>query len=95
VSFLAASKETNMTKVPHDERLVTLGVDTHADINVAVALDPLGGRLGAIEIPTTRAGFAQLLELASQLGVIDRSGSKAQTRTGLGCSAGYGPVASR
>ena len=46
-----------MSTVPHDERLVILGVDTHADIHVAVALDQLGGMLGAIEIPTTRAGF--------------------------------------
>jgi transposase len=45
-----------MNTVPHDERLVTLGVDTHADIHVAVALDQLGGMLGAIEIPTTRPG---------------------------------------
>jgi transposase len=45
-----------MTKVPRDERPVTLGVDTHADIHVAVALDHLGGMLGAIEIPITRAG---------------------------------------
>jgi hypothetical protein len=43
--------------VPHDERLVTLGVDTHADIHVAVTLDHLGGMLGAIEILTTRAGY--------------------------------------
>jgi hypothetical protein len=27
-----------MHTVPHDERLVTLGVDTHADIHVVVAL---------------------------------------------------------
>jgi transposase len=74
VSSLAASKETNMNTVPHDERLVTLGVDTHADIHVAVALDHLGGMLGAIEIPTTRAGFGQLLEWASRLGVVDRVG---------------------
>ncbi len=46
-----------MTTVPHEERLVTLGIDTHADIHVAVALDRLGGWLGSIEIPTIRAGF--------------------------------------
>jgi hypothetical protein len=55
--------ETNMDTVPH-ERLATLGVDTHADIHVAVALDHLGGMLGAI----------QLLEGESSLGVIDRVG---------------------
>jgi transposase len=73
-----------MTKVPHDERLVTLGVDTHADIHVAVALDQLGGMLGAIEIPTSRAGFAQLLEWASALGVIDRVGIEGTGSYGAG-----------
>jgi transposase len=73
-----------MTKVPQEERLVTLGVDTHADIHVAVALDQLGGMLGAIEIPTTRAGCAQLLEWASQLGVIDRVGIEGTGSYGAG-----------
>jgi transposase len=84
VSSLAASKETNMTKVPYDERLVTLGVDTHADIHVAVALDHLGGMLGALEIPTTRAGYQQLLEWASSLGVIDRVGIEGTGSYGAG-----------
>jgi transposase len=73
-----------MTKVPHDERLVTLGVDTHADIHVAVALDHLGGMLGAIEIATTRAGCQQLLEWASQLGVVDRVGVEGTGSYGAG-----------
>lgn len=73
-----------MNTVPHDERLVTLGVDTHADIHVAVALDHLGGRLGAIEIPTTRAGFGQLLEWASAFGVIDRVGIEGTGSYGAG-----------
>nr|WP_052668095.1 transposase [Nitriliruptor alkaliphilus] len=73
-----------MNTVPHDERLVILGVDTHADIHVAVALDHLGGRLGAIEIATTRAGFQQLLKWASQLGVIDRVGIEGTGSYGAG-----------
>jgi transposase len=73
-----------MTTVPHDQRLVTLGVDTHADIHVAVALDHLGGMPGAIETPTTRAGFEQLLEWASALGVIDRVGIEGTGSYGAG-----------
>src|SRR3954452_10539520 len=42
-------------------RLVTGGVDTHLDVHVAAALDPLGGLLGVESFPTTRAGFGQLL----------------------------------
>ena len=73
-----------MHTVPQDERLVTLGVDTHADIHVAVALDHLGGWLGSIEIPTTRAGFQQLLEWAVEFGVIDRVGMEGTGSYGAG-----------
>ena len=43
---------------PHssaDVELV-LGVDTHLDFHVAVALDDLGRRLGALRVPTTTKG---------------------------------------
>ena len=40
---------------------VTGGVDTHADMHVAAALDPIGGLLGVAEFPATRAGYARLL----------------------------------
>jgi hypothetical protein len=32
---------------------VVLGVDTHLDVHVAVALDHLGRRLGELTVPTT------------------------------------------
>ena len=41
-------------------RSVTGGVDTHLDVNVAAALDPLGGLLGVAEFPTTPAGHRSL-----------------------------------
>ena len=40
---------------------VIVGVDTHKDNHVAVAIDGLGGRLGDIVVPTTIAGFEELL----------------------------------
>ena len=40
---------------------VTVGVDTHTDQHVAVALDQFGRRLGTRSVPTTPAGFAALL----------------------------------
>ncbi len=43
------------------EALVTLGVDTHADVHVGVALDRLGRRLGSKSVPTTEAGYAELV----------------------------------
>ena len=35
---------------------VVLGVDTHLDFHVAVALDELGRRLGEFSVPTTAKG---------------------------------------
>jgi hypothetical protein len=45
---------------------------------------PSRRRLGATEIPTTRAGFQQLLAWASQLGVIDRVGIQGTGSYGAG-----------
>jgi transposase len=40
---------------------VIVGVDTHKDNHVAVAIDGLGGRLGDTAVPATTAGFEELL----------------------------------
>jgi transposase len=44
-----------------DRPVITGGVDTHADMHVAAALDPIGGLLGVREFPATAAGYAALL----------------------------------
>ena len=44
-----------------ETRAITGGVDTHAEVHVAAALDPVGGLLGVQEFPATPAGYAQLL----------------------------------
>lgn len=49
-------------------RRVTIGVDTHKHVHVAVALDELGTRLGDIAIPVDRAGYEHLLEWAGNHG---------------------------
>ena len=46
--------------IVEDPRAVTGGVDTHADMHVAAALDPIGGLLGIEEFPATAAGYARL-----------------------------------
>src|SRR5258708_2270148 len=51
-------------------RAITGGVDTHADVHVAAALDPVGGLLGVAEFPVTRAGYARLLSWLSGLGTV-------------------------
>src|SRR5918996_6662629 len=51
------------------EWTVAIGVDTHKEVHVAVALDALGAQLGSQEIPTSRAGYERLLCWARELGV--------------------------
>jgi transposase len=51
-------------------RAITGGVDTHADVHVAAALDPIGGLLGVREFPATAAGYACLLDWLSGFGTV-------------------------
>jgi len=51
------------------EWTVAIGVDTHKEVHVAVALDVLGAKLDSQEIPTTPAGYRRLLSWAQELGV--------------------------
>ena len=60
-------------------------MDTHADMHVAAALDPIGGLLGVREFPVTAAGYARPAGLAGR--VRDRvpwSGSRAPAATAPG-----------
>ena len=51
-------------------RAITGGVDTHADVHVAAALDPLGGLLGVQEFPANPAGYARLVEWPGGFGTV-------------------------
>jgi transposase len=51
------------------EWTVAIGVDTHKQLHVAVALDVLGAQLDSREIPTTPAGYRSLLSWSRELGV--------------------------
>ncbi len=73
-----------MNTMPHDEVLVTLGVDTHADVHMVVALDQLGRFLDALEIATTRAGYRRLLAWAGELGIVDQVGIEGTGSYGAG-----------
>ena len=53
-----------------ESRLITGGVDTHADTHVAAALDPIGGLLGVEEFPVTPAGYARLLGWLGGFGTV-------------------------
>jgi len=57
-----------MTVLESTEVLVTVGVDTHADVHVAAALDQLGRLLATQSVPSTPAGYRALVAWASGLG---------------------------
>jgi transposase len=63
---------------------ITVGVDTHAEVHVAVANDSLGRRLDAISVPTTPAGYAELLGWARRLGPIEGWGIEGTGSFGAG-----------
>lgn len=50
-----------MTTMTPTASPVTGGVDTHADMHVAAAVDQVGGVLGTASFPTTPAGYRRLL----------------------------------
>lgn len=50
------------------EWTVAIGIDTHRDVHVAVAVDRLGRRLGALEFGVDERGFEQLRRFARSLG---------------------------
>ena len=53
-----------------ETRAVTGGVDTHADVHVAAALDSIGGLLGVQEFPATPGGYAGLLGWLGGFGAV-------------------------
>ncbi len=64
--------------------IVTLGVDTHQDIHVAVALDQLGRRLGELSVPTTVVGYHRLMNWAEGFGELGRVGVEGTGSYGAG-----------
>ena len=61
---------------------VIVGVDTHKDEHIAVAIDGLGGLIDKPKLAAaTPDGYAELLVWAQSLGETMRSGSRAAGRT--------------
>ncbi|GAB2981383.1 IS110 family transposase [Amycolatopsis acidiphila] len=58
-----------MPSIPHPSRpRIVVGVDTHKQTHVAVALNQVGAVIGETTIPAHRAGYAQLQRWACELG---------------------------
>jgi transposase len=75
---------TDVTMIGNEERFssassaivveVVLGVDTHLDVHLAVALDHLGRRLDTFRVPTTKKGYESLLAWAEGFGPVRCAG---------------------
>jgi Transposase len=70
--------------IVEDRRAITGGVDTHVDVHVAAALDPIGGLLGVQEFPATAAGCADLLEWLGEFGTVALVGVEGTGSYGAG-----------
>ena len=80
-----------------ETRAITGGVDTHADVHVAAALDPIGGLLGVREFAATTAGYTGLLGWLAGFGTVCLVGIEGTGSYGAGLArhvtaAGVGVV---
>ncbi len=72
---------TTLTPAPGT---VTGGVDTHADLHVAAALDHLGGMLGTAEFATTAVGYRKMLAWLRSFGPLQQVGVEGTGSYGAG-----------
>jgi transposase len=75
---------TTASESPATASEVILGIDTHLDVHVAVALDGLGRRLGELNVPTTVKGYHQLLRWAEGFGPVCCAGVEGTGSYGAG-----------
>ena len=65
---------------------VVIGVDTHKDVHVAVALSGLGARLGDASAPATADGYRSLADWARGHGAVHAFGVEGTGSYGAGLS---------
>ncbi|MGH9067043.1 MAG: IS110 family transposase [Acidimicrobiales bacterium] len=75
-----------MAIVSNRARVVIGGVDTHADLHVAAALDGVGGLLGVEAFPVTVAGYTALLAWLRRFGTVAKVGVEGTGSYGSGLS---------
>jgi transposase len=78
------------TEGPDTEVETILGVDTHLDFHLAVALDHLGRRLGELSVPTTAKGYERLLRWAERFGPLRCAGVEGTSSYGAGLARHLG-----
>ena len=74
---------------------VVIGVDTHKDVHVAVAISGLGARLGTISVPATASGYQQLADWARGHGPVNAFGVEGTGSYGAGLSRALVAAGSR
>jgi transposase len=70
--------------IVEDACAITGGVDTHADVHVAAALDSIGGLLGVREFPATAAGYSSLRDWLGGFGQVALVGIEGTGSYGAG-----------
>jgi len=73
-----------MTIIVQQQGPVTVGIDTHGDINVAAVLDPQGRLLGTESFPTTSTGHRRLERWVLRFGPLDTVGIEGTGAWGAG-----------
>ena len=66
------------------ERPITGGVDTHLDVHVAAALDPVGGLLGVESFEVNARGYRDLLHWMESFGAVHKVGVEGTGAYGAG-----------
>ena len=72
------------THRPETKVEVILGVDTHLDFHMAVAVDHLGRRLGELSTTTSVKGYERLLCWAEGFGPVRCAGIEGTSSYGVG-----------
>ena len=70
---------------------VVIGVDTHKDVHVAVAINGLGARLATASFPVTSAGYQQVAAWAAELGIVHAFGVEGTGSYGAGLTCALLP----
>jgi len=83
-AVISVNGSTAVTKIQETDVRLTIGIDTHAEVHVAVALDQMGRRLTTCSIPTTTTGHTALMSWANELGTIERIGMEGTGSYGAG-----------
>lgn len=66
---------------------IIVGVDTHKNVHVAVAIDQLGTRISACSASADRAGYAELVTWARALGPVEAFGIEGTGSYGVGLAS--------